>query len=88
MGDDVTTVCATTHFQWCLAFVFIAFLTVLHPSVGFIVLYPIGVAGEMISAYLTLPLIMKGMCPSFEGLVKECPSNAPTLLYVFLFQYL
>lgn len=55
---------------------------------GFIVLYPIGVAGEMISAYLTLPLIMKGMCPSFEGLVKECPSNAETLLYVFLFQYL
>jgi hypothetical protein len=25
----------------------------------------------MISAYLTLPLIRKGMCASFEGLVKE-----------------
>ena len=54
---------------------------------GFIVLYPIGVAGEMISAYLTLPLLRKGMCPTFEGAVKSCPSNVDTWLYVFLFQY-
>jgi very-long-chain (3R)-3-hydroxyacyl-CoA dehydratase len=55
---------------------------------GFIVLYPIGVAGEMISAYLTLPLIRKGMCPSFEGLMTECPAGFETFLYFFLFQYL
>ena len=51
-------------------------------------MYPIGVAGEMISAYLTMPLLMKGMCPTFEGTVTSCPSNAVSLLYVFLFQYL
>ena len=50
-------------------------------------LYPVGVAGEMISAYLTLPLLKKNMCPTFDGLRgQECPSNVETLLYVFLFQ--
>ena len=50
-------------------------------------LYPVGVAGEMISAYLTLPLLKKNMCPTFDGLRgQECPSNVETLLSVFLFQ--
>jgi hypothetical protein len=58
-----------------------------HTHTGFIVLYPVGVAGEMISAYLTLPLLKKNMCPTFDGLRgQECPSNVETLLYVFLFQ--
>ncbi|EKX48663.1 hypothetical protein GUITHDRAFT_105298 [Guillardia theta CCMP2712] len=54
---------------------------------GFIILYPVGVAGEMLCAYMTLPLLQKGMCPRFEGFLQTCPSYSVTLLYVFLANY-
>ncbi|KAJ1488137.1 tyrosine phosphatase-like protein, partial [Baffinella frigidus] len=55
---------------------------------GFIILYPIGVAGEMLCAYHTLPLIQKGLCPTLGGLLPTCSPNAEFLLYLFLVCYL
>jgi hypothetical protein len=55
---------------------------------GFLILYPIGVSGEMLCAYHTLPLLQKGLCPSLGGLLAACPPHAETLLYVFLLCYL
>jgi hypothetical protein len=55
---------------------------------AFLVLYPIGVSGEILCAYSTSPLLEAGKCPSVGGLVTKCPSNALTWLYVFLLMYI
>uniref|UniRef100_A0A6U2CT40 very-long-chain (3R)-3-hydroxyacyl-CoA dehydratase n=1 Tax=Hemiselmis andersenii TaxID=464988 RepID=A0A6U2CT40_HEMAN len=51
---------------------------------AFIVLYPLGVSGEMLTAYATLPLLAAADCPKYLG---GCPPNPTMLLYVFLCMY-
>lgn len=55
---------------------------------AFLLLYPIGVSGEILCAYSTEPLLAAGKCPSLGGYLTTCPSNLLTYLYVFLLMYI
>jgi hypothetical protein len=55
---------------------------------AFLILYPIGVSGEILCAYSTAPLLEAGKCPSVGGLISACPSNALSYLYIFLLMYI
>jgi len=53
---------------------------------AFLILYPIGVSGEILCAYTNKPLLEAGQCASLGGHVTSCPSV--TWLYAFLACYI
>eukprot|EP00288_Rhodomonas_lens_P018100 CAMPEP_0177706440 /NCGR_PEP_ID=MMETSP0484_2-20121128/9227_1 /TAXON_ID=354590 /ORGANISM="Rhodomonas lens, Strain RHODO" /LENGTH=770 /DNA_ID=CAMNT_0019217903 /DNA_START=71 /DNA_END=2383 /DNA_ORIENTATION=+ len=55
---------------------------------AFIVLYPVGITGELLCCFLTLPLIKKGLCAPLGGFGKGCPDQMENYMYLYMLMYI